>query len=104
MTTSRGQHVEDDFNIRLADDWIGAELPIWALSNKELKSFFIEILYNSEVTRDVGYVAAFEFLSDIIRISETQGYTAANADKNIEDLSEKLNVLSNTGNPPAELP
>ena len=60
-----------------------------------------EILCNSEVMRDVGYVAALGFLSDLIRISETQGYTAANADKNIEDLSEKLNVLSNTGNPAA---
>ena len=51
--------------------------------------------------RDVGYVAALGLLSDLIRMSETQEYTAANADKNIEDLSEKLNVLSNTGNPAA---
>ena len=40
-----------------------------------------EVLCNSEVMRDVGYVAALGFLSDFIRISETQGYAAANATK-----------------------
>ena len=60
-----------------------------------------ELLCNSEAMRDVGYVAALGLLFDLIRISETQGYTGANADKVIEHLSEKLNVLSITGNPAA---
>ena len=63
----------------------------------------VKLMREEGILKAIGEVAALGFLSDYIKLTEISGYTAVNADNNIQDVCEKLNVLSNTGNSSAKI-